>query len=69
MATMLEERLDALVHEIRDIKRDLLMDKIKRLAITKSRMTKWKTLSKKVTARWDHVSAFDEIRQQREKSW
>ena len=69
MATTLERRLDALVHEIRDIKKELILNKVKRLAVTKARTAKWKTLSKKVTVRWDHVSALDEIRQQREKSW
>jgi hypothetical protein len=69
MATTLEHRLDALVHEIRDIKKELILDKVKRLTGTKARMGKWKTLRKKVTAQWDHVSALDEINQQREKSW
>lgn len=69
MATTLEHRLDALVHEIRDIKKELILDKVKRLTVTKARMGPWKTLRKKVTARWDQVSARDEIRQQRKKSW
>jgi len=69
MATPLEHRLEALVHEIRDIKKELILDKVKRLTVTKARTAKWKTLSKKVTVQWDHVSALDEIRQQREKSW
>ena len=69
MATTLEHRLDALAHEIRDIKKELILGKVKRLTITKARMDKWKTLRKKVTAQWDHVSALDEICQQREKSW
>jgi hypothetical protein len=69
MATTLEHRLDALVHEIRDIKKELILDKVTRLTVTRARMDDWKSLRKKVSAQWDHVSVLDEIRQQREKSW
>ena len=69
MATTLEHRLDALVHEIRDIKKELILDKVTRFTVTRARMDDWKSLRKKVSAQWDHVSVLDEIRQQREKSW
>jgi len=69
MATTLEHRLDALVNEIKDIKKKLILGKVKRLTVQKAGTDKWKTLRKKVTAQWDHVSALDEICQQREKSW
>ena len=69
MATTLEHRLDALMHEIRDIKKELILDKVTRLTVTRARMDDWKSLRKKVSAQWDHVSVLDEIRQQREKSW
>ena len=69
MATTLEHRLDALMHEIRDIKKELLLDKVTRLTITGARMHSWKALRKKVSAQWDHVTAVDEIIQQREKTW
>jgi len=69
MATTLEHKLDALVHEIRDIKKELILDKVSTLTITGARTNSWKALKKKVSAQWDHVSAVDEIIQQREKSW
>ena len=69
MATTLEHRLDALVHEIRNIRKELILDKGTRLTVTRARMNAWKSLRKKVSAQWDHVSVLDEIRQQREKSW
>jgi len=69
MASTLEHKLDALVHEIRDIKKELILDKATRLTVTRARMDAWKSLRKKVSAQWDHVSVLDEIRQQREKSW
>jgi hypothetical protein len=69
MAATLEHRLDSLMHEIRNIKKKLILEKVARISVTKLRRSTWKTLRKKVTARWDQVSALDEIRQQREKSW
>jgi hypothetical protein len=69
VASTLEHKLDALVHEIRDIKKELILDKVTRLTVTRARMDAWKSLRKKVSAQWDHVSVLDEIRQQREKSW
>ncbi len=69
MATTLEHRLDALVHEIRSIKKELILDKVTRLTLTRARMDTWKSLRKKVSAQWDRVSVLDEISQQREKRW
>jgi len=69
MATTLEHRLDALMHEIRDIKKELILGKVTKLTITAARMDTWKALRKKVSAQWDHVTAVDEIIQQREKTW
>jgi hypothetical protein len=37
MATTLECRLDALVHEIQDIKKELILDKVNRLTVTRGR--------------------------------
>lgn len=69
MATTLEHKLDALAREIKDMKKELILDKVSRLTITGSRANSWKALKKKVSAQWDHVSAVDEMTQQREKSW
>jgi len=69
MASTLERRLDALVHEIRSIKKELILDKVTRLTVKRARMDAWKSLGKKVSAQWDHVSVLCEIRHQREKSW
>ena len=68
MASTLEHRLDALMHEIRDMKKELILDRVKRLTVTRSRLDTWKALGKKVSAQWDHVSAVDEIIHQREKT-
>jgi hypothetical protein len=43
MATTLEYRLDALVHEIRDIKKELILDKVTRLTVTRARTDPWKS--------------------------
>jgi hypothetical protein len=69
MATTLEHKLDALMHEIRDIKKELILDKVKKLSITEPRLHSWKALRKKVSAQWDQITAVDEISKQREKTW
>ena len=69
MASTLERRLDALMHEIRDMKKEKILDRVKRPTVTKARLDSWKSLRKKVSAQWDQVSAVDEIIHQREKTW
>lgn len=69
MATTLDHRLDALMHEIRDMKKDLILDRVTRVTVTRARLHAWKALGKKVSAKWDHISAVDEIIHQREKTW
>jgi hypothetical protein len=51
------------------MKKELILDRVKRLTVTRSRLDTWKALGKKVSAQWDHVSAVDEIIHQREKTW
>lgn len=69
MASTLEQRLDALMHEIWDMKKEVILDRVKRVTVTRARLRTWKALGKKVSAQWDHVSAVDEIIHQREKTW
>ena len=68
-ARTLDDRLDDLVHEIKEIKKELLREKIARAGMVKEKTATWTRLGKKVSARWDSVSAVDEITDQREKSW
>jgi hypothetical protein len=68
-AKTLDDRLDDLVHEIKEIKKELLREKITRAGMVKEETATWISLGKKVSARWDSVSAVDEIADQREKRW
>jgi S-adenosylmethionine synthetase len=68
-AKTLDDRLDDLVHEIKEIKKELLRERIARAGMVKEKTATWTHLGKKVSARWDSVSAVDEIADQREKGW
>jgi hypothetical protein len=68
-AKTLDGRLDDLVHEIKEIKKELIRDKINLAGVVRERSAVWTTLGEKVSAKWDNVPAVDEIAAQREKSW
>ena len=65
MPTAIEHRLDKLVHELNEIKKEMILQKVQQTAATVGKISAWKSLSARVSARWDHISAVDEIRQQR----
>jgi hypothetical protein len=69
MPNTVENKLDELMHEIRDIKKALILDRTSKRAVARDMVTAWGTLGQNVSARWDKISALDEIRQQREKTW
>ncbi len=52
-----------------NIKKEVILDKITRLSVSKGKIRGWEVLRKKVSAQWDGVSATHEIIQQREKAW
>ncbi|MDO9585676.1 MAG: hypothetical protein Q7I93_04225 [Syntrophales bacterium] len=67
MPTAIERRLDMLVHEINEIKKEVILQKIQNVATTAGKMNHWRSLGSKISEKWDQVSAVDEIRGQREK--
>ena len=67
MPTAIEQRLDNLVHELNEIKKEIILQKVQQAAATGGRISVWKSLSGRVSARWDHIAAVDEIRQQRDR--
>lgn len=69
MSTILEDRITKLIHEIKEIKKEMIFQEITRAHATKHKLAKWKALREKVSAAWDQVSAVEEITLQREKSW
>jgi len=67
MPTAIERRLDLLVHEINEIKKELIMQKVQTNMGKKGKLNHWRALGGKVSEKWDDVSAVDEIRGQRGK--
>ena len=67
MPKSLESRLNDLIHEITEIKKQIILEKSIKVEAAQNRILEWKTLGKKVSSNWDSLSAVEEIRQQREK--
>jgi hypothetical protein len=68
MPSAMEQKLDKLVNEIAGLQKYIILQKSERANLVPSKMTRWKLLSHKVSEKWDHVSAVDEIRRQRTKA-
>jgi hypothetical protein len=69
MSRTLENRLNGLIHEITEMKKQIILDKSIKVEATQSSIRKWKNLGKKVSAKWNGPSAVEEIRHQRDKTW
>jgi hypothetical protein len=68
MPTAMEQRLDSLVHELNEIKKEVILQKVRSTVSAAGKIDAWKSLAEKISVRWDHVSAVDEIRQQRDRA-
>jgi len=66
MSGTLENRLGNLMHEIKELKKDLILQKTAKPKTVKNKTIKWHALGTKVSNNWDGISAVDEIRMQRE---
>ena len=69
MPSKLENKLGDLMHEIKEIKKEIILQKVKKSDIVRHKISVWKKLADKVSAKWDNISAVEEISQQREKTW
>jgi len=69
MSKTLENRLNDLIHEIKEIKKQIILDKIIQVDVAQNRINRWKTIGDKVSSKWSGLSSVEEIRQQREKAW
>jgi hypothetical protein len=69
MPKSLESRLNNLIHEITEMRKQIILDKTIKVEASQNRIREWKALGKKVSAKWNGPSAVEEIRQQREKIW
>mgnify|MGYP001614918674 CR=1 FL=1 len=67
MPTTIEQKLDMLVHEINEIKKELIMQKIQKVVANAGKISHWQMLGGKISEKWDQITAVEEIRQQREK--
>ena len=68
MSTKMEDKLANLIHEIKEIRMELVLQKIKKAEATEQKIEKWKALGKKISNKWNNTSSVEEVRQQREKS-
>lgn len=69
MAIALEKRFEILVSDVQAIQKELILAKMQHIKKTRRSQEIWNSLSQKVSASWDSVSAVDEISSQREKQW
>jgi hypothetical protein len=63
----LEHRLVNLMREIKELKKDLILQKSDKPKTARGSPSKWQALGERVSSRWDHVSAVEEVSMQREK--
>ena len=68
MASSLENRLDMLTHEIKEIKKEAILQRLKKAAATAHASRRWKALGGRISKKWDDISATEEIARQRDKS-
>lgn len=69
MSTALENKLSNLIHEIKEIKKEMIFQEMTKAHVAKNKLSRWKALGEKVSSTWNKVSAVEEISQQREKIW
>ena len=67
MSKTFEHRLSDLIHEIKEIKKQIILDKLVKVNAAQTKIDKWKMLGDKISSNWDGLSAVDQIAQQREK--
>jgi hypothetical protein len=67
MSKTFEDRLSNLIHEIKEIRKQIILDKLVKVNAAQTKIDRWKKLGDKVSSNWDSLSAADEIAQQREK--
>jgi hypothetical protein len=69
MALALEKRFETLVSDVQAIQKELILSKMQQIKKTRRIQNMWDSLTQRVSASWDSVSAVDEITSQREKQW
>jgi hypothetical protein len=68
MSKTFEDRLSNLIHEIKEIRKQIILDKLVKVNAAQTKIDRWKKLGDKISSNWLGLSAADEIAQQREKT-
>jgi hypothetical protein len=68
MAGTLENRLDLLTREIKEIKKEVILQRLKKTTATMYAASRWRALGSRISKKWDSISATEEIARQRDKS-
>jgi hypothetical protein len=68
MEGTMEMRLVNMMREIKELKKDLISQKVANVKTIRGRMNRWQALGSRVSSQWDGVSAVEEVSQQREKT-
>jgi hypothetical protein len=69
MANVLENRVGVIIREISELKKEIVLQKSKKANLKEGKIKSWKSLGKKISAKWDGISVSEELSQQREKTW
>ena len=67
MSKTFEDRLSNLTHEIKEIRKQIILDKLVKVNAAQAKIDRWKKLGDKFLSKWDGLFVADEIAQQREK--
>lgn len=69
LSSVLERRIDTAMHELAQIRNELMFQKMQDLKRRTKPKKAWYALSQQVSARWDNVTVLQELDMQREKTW
>lgn len=68
MSKTFEDRLSNLIHEIKEIRKQIILDRLVKVNATEAKIKKWKMLGGKISSKWNGTPVVEEIAQQREKT-
>lgn len=72
METLREEvnaKLSHILHDIKDLQKTIFHLRQEEKMAGEERISKWLTLGKEISGKWEGATAVNEIRAQREKGW
>lgn len=72
METLREEvnvKLSHILHDIKDLQKTIFHFRQEEKRAAEEHVSKWLTLGKEISGKWEGAIAVNEIREQREKKW